>query len=376
MHTGIISFCDRVAYNIKSNDIKDIILNNLFSLYNIRIIQKHYHKVDEQNIQYIKKLPHLICLRTNGNPYYMFFTKYNDIPIIYFIDKKIHPGYQKPRIILARGMFDISLFENTLLDGEMVKNKDNKWSFIINDIIGYENKFLNKVSLPERLKIIYNLLENKYTPDNIFDVCNYKIKTYYNTYKESIDELINISKILDYTCRGIYFWSYDLKHKPKLYNFNEEIIIDVVRITKDNPVFKTFENNADTIKQDKEETSASSKNESENIISSIIPPIISPIIPPIIPPIISDISSNTNINDAETRVLWITKTDEPDVYNVYDNENTLTTQKLGIALVPTLQISKMIRMAFREKNAATIIKFKCIFNNKFNKWEPREHIVK
>lgn len=362
MHTGIISFCDRVAYNIKSNDIKDIILNNLYSLYNIRIIQKHYHKVDEQNIKYIKNLPHLICLRTNGNPYYMFFTKYNDIPIIYFIDKKIHPGYQKPRIILARGMFDISLFENTLIDGEMVKNKENKWTFIINDIIGYENTYLNKIPLPERLKIIYNLFETKYTPDNIFDVCNYKIKTYYNTYKESIEELINISKILDYTCRGIYFWSYDLKHKPKLFNFNEEIIIDVVRITKDNPVFKTFEVNAGETKQDNDETSSiSSSNSKNDIKTNNIPSI-----------------SNKNIEDdeADMKILWITKTDEPDVYNVYDNENTLTTQKLGIALVPTLKISKMIRMAFREKNAATIVKFKCLFNNKFNKWEPREHLIK
>ena len=46
MQTGIISFADRVAYNIKSNDIKDIILDNLFSLYGIRIIQKHYFKLD------------------------------------------------------------------------------------------------------------------------------------------------------------------------------------------------------------------------------------------------------------------------------------------------------------------------------------------
>jgi len=359
MHTGIISFCDRVAFNIKSNDIKDIILNNMQSLYNIRIIQKHYHKIDEQNIKYIKSLPHLICLRTNGNPYYMFFTKYYDVPIIYFIDKKIHPGYQKPRIILARGMFNVSLFENTLLDGEMVKNKDNKWTFIINDIIGYENTCLNKITLPERLKIIYNLFENKYTPNDVIDVCNYKIKTYYNTYKESISELINISKILDYTCRGIYFWSYDLKHKPKLYNFNEENIIDVVRITKDNAVFKTFEDNKSINKEQEQIQEQLPRQEQEQNPQKEQLQIHKQV---------------SNENCEEYKILWITKTEEPDVYNVYDNENTLTTQKLGIALVPSLQISKMIRMSFRDKNAATIVKFKCLFNNKFNKWEPREYI--
>ena len=42
MQTGIISFGDRVAWNIKCNNIKDIILNELLNLYNVRIIQKHY----------------------------------------------------------------------------------------------------------------------------------------------------------------------------------------------------------------------------------------------------------------------------------------------------------------------------------------------
>lgn len=350
MHTGIISFCDRVAFNIKSNDIKDNILNYLVSLYNIRIIQKHYHKLDDNNVKYIKKIPHLICLRTNGNPYYMFFTKYNDIPIIYFIDKKIHPGYQKPRIILARGMFDESLFKNTLLDGEMVKAKNNKWTYIINDIISYKNNYLNKETLPERLNIIYDIFENKHTPNEMFDVCSYKIKTYFKCYKESIDELIDIAHKLDYTCRGIYFWSYDLKHKPKLHNFNEEIIISVIRKTKDNPEFKTFndENPNNVI-----------NNTSQNQNISI--------------PIINT-NEQSVIIDKEEKIMWLTKTDEPDVYNLYDNENTLTSQKIGIAFVPSLQISKMLRMAFREKNAATTIKFKCVYNNKFNKWEPIQYI--
>ena len=35
MQTGIISFGDRVAWNIKCNIIKDVILNELLNLYNV-----------------------------------------------------------------------------------------------------------------------------------------------------------------------------------------------------------------------------------------------------------------------------------------------------------------------------------------------------
>ena len=157
MQTGIISFGDRVAWNIKCNNTKDQILNEIFDLYGIRIIQKHNFKLDETNIHHLNKVPHMISLRTNGNRYYIYLSKYNDIEIIYFIDMKIHTGYEKPRIILTRGLFAPSLFLNTLLEGEMVKTKENKWIFIFNDIIAYEGKKLDNMNLLERLKIIYNI---------------------------------------------------------------------------------------------------------------------------------------------------------------------------------------------------------------------------
>jgi hypothetical protein len=344
MHTGIISFADRVAYNIKSNDIKDEILSNIFSLYGIRIIQKHYFKLDENNAKYINKIPHLICLRTNGNPYYIFFTKNNDVPIIYFIDKKIHPGYEKPRIILSRGMFDTSLFENTLIDGEMVKTNNGKWIFIINDIFSYEGKKLDNKTLPERLKIIYEMLDTKYTPDNTCDVCDFKIKNYYFPSKKSINDLIELSKKLNYTCRGIYFWSYNFKHKPKLYNFNEDIIISVNRKSKDITEFKELENKISVIPNDYK----------DNIIST------------------SNIEININVNNNEEKILWVTKTDDADVYNLYDNENIITSTKIGIAFIPNLQTSKMMRNVFKEKNASFSIKYKCIYNSTFNKYQPIE----
>jgi hypothetical protein len=341
MQTGIISFGDRVAWNIKCNIIKDVILNELFNLFNIRIIQKHYFNIDDNNIKYLTKLPHLISLRSNGNRYYIYFTLYNDTPIIYYIDMKIHTGYEKPRIILARGLFDKSLFKNTLLDGEMIKTFDNKWIFIINDIIAYEGNKLDNMILPERLKIIYNILNTKYTPDDICDVCTYKVKNYYYLSKKSMEEVIELSKKLNYTSRGIYFSSYYLKHKPKLLNFNDSMIVSVHKKVKDITVFKELNKNDE--------------------IAVINPAIIS--------------SSNiTPLNISHTN-LWISKTDEPDIYNIYDNHNILTSNKLGIAFIASLQDSIKMRNIFKDKSTTITIKFKCNYNEKFKKYQPIEQVI-
>jgi hypothetical protein len=330
---GIISFSDRVAFNIKCNDHKDIILDQLKALYNIKILQRHHHNLDNNNVNFILS-NHLMNLRSNGNRYYLYFTLYNNIETMYFIDKKIHPGYQRPRIIFGRGLFDKKLFKNTLLDGEMVKCKDNRWTFLINDIICYEGIYLNKKILPERLKIIYNLLEYQYTQDETMDLCNYKVKSYFNMYKESIENIMELSNKLNYTCRGIYIWPYDIKYKPKLYNFDETSVINVVRKTKDITEFKSMETDKTVANTD------IAKVETEIV----------------------------NVLNNEEKILYIVKTIEPDIYNVYDNEDVLNKPKIGIALVQTLSDSKLLRNEFRDKNAITNIKFVCVFVEKFKKW--------
>ena len=70
----------------------------------------------------------------------------------------------------------------------------------------------------------------------------------------------------------------------------------------------------------------------------------------------------------EEKILYIVKTNEPDIYNVYDNEDVLNKPSIGIALVQTLSDSKLLRNEFRDKNAITNIKFVCVFVEKFKKW--------
>lgn len=347
---GIISFSDRVAFNIKSNGLKDTILDQMKSLYNIKILQRHHHNLDNSNVNFILS-NHLMNLRSNGNRYYLYFTLYNNIETIYFIDKKIHPGYQRPRIIFGRGLFDKKLFKNTLLDGEMVKCKDGSWTFLINDIICYEGAYLNKMMLPDRLKVLYHILEYQYTPDETIDVCNYKVKSYFNMYKESIENIMELSSNLNYTCRGIYIWPYDIKYKPKLYNFDESSVINVVRKTKDITEFKSMEPTAMV---------TAMKEQPQEIAQELAP--VSASAPASAP------ASAINVLNNEEKILYIVKTNEPDIYNVYDNEDVLNKPSIGIALVQTLGDSRLLRDSFRDKNAITNIKFVCVFVEKFKKW--------
>ena len=350
MQTGVISFCDRICFNIKSLETKDDILNIIENKYNIRILEKHWHRLDEKNIEYIRKIPHLACLRSNGNPYYMFFTYYEGTPIIYFIDKKIHPGYQKPRIILGRGKFDESLFSDTILDGEMVKDNNSNWTYLINDIIVYKGNHLNNKSLPDRFQYIIDLFNNHYTSDKPFDVCNYLLKKYAMATQEGTKALIEFSKEVPYTFRGIYYYPFMFKYKPKLLNFDDSVIKSVYRKVKDNLDFQL--NSSDTPIS----TSASTSTPTFTSVSTTKTKDLD-----------LDTKPVTELSDNDKKICWLRKTDYPDVYDVFDE---IQGNKLSIAYVPTLMVSKMLRNLFKNATVAMFIPFECVLNTNVNKWLP------
>ncbi len=139
----------------------------------------------------------------------------------------------------------------------------------------------------------------------------------------------------------------DIKYKPKLYNFDDANIIEVIRKTKDITEFKTM----DTI----------------NAIDTPCNTINNNIIEPVILP---QDNKNDKVGENE-KILYLMKTLEPDIYNIYESIND---KSIGIALVQTMSDSKLLRTAFRDKNAMTALKFACTYNEKFKKWHAERQL--
>lgn len=360
MHTGFISFCDRINFNIKSSDTKTKILNDL-KKFNIQILEKHWYKLDDKGTEHIQRIPHLACLRSNGNPYYLYFTTYDDIPIIFYIDKKVQPGYQVPRIILTKGLWDISLFTNTLLDGEMVKDNYGKWVFLINDIIAYKDNYLSNEPLPKRLELIFDILENCHTPDNIIDVCNFQVKQYAHATQQGTDALIELSKTLPYTSRGLYYWPFSNKYKPKLINFDDNLIKAVYRKVKDTPDFREVINKPDTTENEEISVDNSTESQNDTEINNVTNNITKQVL-------------DVPVLETNQKILWLRKTENPDVYDIYEDNTTHKNNKIGIAQVPTMSTSKLLRSVFKDATVAIYVPFICSDNEAVQKWLPLKKV--
>lgn len=226
MQLGNISFCDSVGHNIKSDDFKLRIMSNLENLVKFRVIQKHFQEYNVRLNPMLNSNPHCVSLKSNGNPYLLYFTQAQGVNQCIFIDKKIQHGYCSPRMILSHFGFSQKVFDNTLLEGEMVKTNSGKWVFVINDMLSQSNHHLNNVSLIQRLRLIDSMLANDYSPD-CMDVCAFQIKKYFQY--GQFDDMNALKSRLDYPSRGIVFKPLFLKFKEVLINFDESLIIRAVK---------------------------------------------------------------------------------------------------------------------------------------------------
>jgi hypothetical protein len=338
MHIGYISFCDRQGLNVKSHEEKERIKLELENKWNIKIIKKHYIRLTNDNLFRVNTNPHLVCLRTNGNPYYLFLTKDNFTNQVIFIDKKIQAGYFTPRMILSKLRFADDLFENggTLFEGEMLKDMYGNWVYLIHDLMVLRGEHLNNETLVKRISAVYDLLRHKFIPDDC-DVCTLQVKKYVPV--DQTNWLVNeFMPTLPYTCRGLYFKPLYLRLHDVLYNFDESLIKKVQRIK--------YQEHKDTF-----------------MLKSDVKPVVEVKEAPV---------EVVPVDEKEgERSFLIEKTHLVDVYKLYD---PTTKSFIGYPALNAKAISKKLQHAFRSLNLQAKLCVRCEMHPVFKRWVPKELI--
>lgn len=314
--TKEISFCDKHADNISTTDDKASILNYLKNNFEIEITNRSALMVNNNILKNLERNAHLIATKSSGTNYFLLMIRINDINYCFYIDRKIKQGYSYPRIISTKYRFNDSIFDGTLLEGELVKDMNNNWQFLIGDLLVYKGtKEKNNVVI--RYNKLYNMLTNFYKQDNNLEICPLRIKELF-TY-DKLDYLnSDFIPNLPYKTRGLYFLTLNTKHSNYLYLFQ----------------------NIPDINTKKKET------------------------------IINEEQSKPKVSsDKGTLVLGMKKTMNPDIYDLYiNNESKLV--KFNIAYIPTLAKSKKFKKIFNtDEEMITVI---CKYSENFKKWEPLE----
>ena len=347
MQTGTISFCDRNSLNIKSNDTKKYFNDKLLN-YGIKVLQKHFERFNtEISISKLKSNPYLVSLKSNGNPYLLFLTKFNGNDITLMIDKKIQQGYFLPRMIIDRLCFKHELFKDTLFDGEMIKCGDH-WTYAINDIYVHEGRKLESYNCMKRLQLVHSILENGYFPLP-FQKYSIQVKKYFKL--SELEKAMQFKESLPYTTRGLIFKPMFIRFRDILHNFDDSLIDNTKRVkySEANRFIEDINIDINTIPADKPVVNSVDGKCTANLIQRQA----------------DDITT-------DEQVFKVERTEKPDVYRLYTTEN----KPAGHACVRTLKTSKLLRSAFKDTNLTDKLAFRCKYTSDFaNKWIPIHKVV-
>jgi len=318
------SFCGKECDNITDNDTKKFILQDMNIKCNVNY-STNYAKLF--NIRFSKNLkqPHIVCVKTTGAPYFMYSTRINDIGYTFLIDKKIKEGYSYPKIFVLPYRFNSNIYNGTLLETELVRDKKQHWFLLIGDIYQYCGKSQKRTDIIKRINIIYEMLSNNYTNDKYTDLCPIQVKGYFE-YKDLKNLKENILPKLAYNIRGYYFVPINTRH------------------TK---VLQLFDRNE--LPKSKSQKSLNYPNSpSASSTSSLTPR-----------------TSSKEINTDKKIAFQFVKTLKPDIYDLYvlDGDDKV---KVGIPNISNMKISKLVRKKMKQNEMECYIE--CSFEN--GKWIP------
>ena len=326
-----LSFCSDSAHNVVNSEAKDYIINRLKSKYDIEITKKHAYILNSKSIYFLEKTQHIISTKSSGTNYYLYFTSINNINYCFYIDRKIKSGYTYPRIISVKYCFSDTIFEDTLLDGELVRDiQDNdSWIFLITDLLIHKGKKLD-CNIINRFNTLYEMLSTEYSKNHDIDICPLIVKKLF-LYKDYDELITKFIPSLPYKTNGLYFNSLNTKHANQLYLFKQN--------NDKNHNKSNYSKNGNSNKSNYSKNGNSSGN-----------------------------SSGTSSGTKDI-ILRLKQTEKSDIYDLYCNNNS-EEHNLGIACIPNLRTSKLIRKLVGESNNKDAIFVKCNYNEKFKKYEP------
>ena len=390
-----ISFCDKQCSNINDNKVKAQIIEHLESKYTIHAVSRDYNIINPNTLRIISFHQHIITPYSNGNPYLLYLTKIDGINCCIYIDKKLKDGYTFPKMHCVKYRFNDDIFEkDTILSGELVKDNERRWFFLIDNILLYKGMNTSEKNIISKFELIHNIMNNEYQQDKYLEICPLQVKKLF-LYKDVRKMVNEFRPNLSYTCKGIVF--YTLNNKCSNFAFlmprdsqfevkSPQEINEIVQnkypklwakkhsITKENiPDAIDYNSNSSvniTMSDDYNSCSSnynSSGNGSGNCSSS------------------SSSSGNGNGSSSgngidsiledvvigkDNVVFKVLKTDIPDIYNLYCIDENSNLMKHSIALVPNIKVSHYLYNTFKSNPNNLGMKIECKFSKVFEKWTP------
>jgi hypothetical protein len=350
-----ISFCDKQCSNINDNKVKAQIVKHLEAQYDIPIISRDFNVINPNNLRIVSFHQHVLTPLTNGNPYLLFLIRIDGINCCIYIDRKLKDGYTYPKMHCVKYNFHDELFEKeTVFSGELVKDTERRWFFLIDGILLYKGLPTTDKNIIARYELIHSIMESEYTRDMFLEICPLQIKRLF-LYRDVEKMVYDFIPNLSYTCKGILFYTLNSRCSNFAFLLPRDAQFEIKTTAEIDDIVQAKYPKLWAKKHDitQEQIPDALSNNTNSTVDD------------------TTLSSDTIDIAADNVVFKILKTDIPDIYNLYCMESeTGNLVKYGIALVPNIRISHYLYNGFKGNANSLDMRVECRFSKIFEKWSP------
>ena len=227
-------FCNNLDIPMNPQN-KKLVLEKLKNMVNVRKPKIYNFDFSERSrdIYELKKKHYLLTFETNGAFFFLFLTTIEGKKYSLFIHYD-NPYYMKIYNVKLR--FNIDLYNDTIIDGEILKNNQDSWVFMLNNILYYKGEFVGNKYLGERISLLSEILRNNYKFDDFLNPCHLQLRSYF---------LFNHLEMLSYTHNNKLLMVPEYP-KNRIYCFSiknltdNEKLITLLSLNPDNLPFKKF----------------------------------------------------------------------------------------------------------------------------------------
>ena len=165
MDTAPFHFCDSVGFYIRSDGDKARVLRDLAESYRVQPVQQgritrykaHVAGALRRNGRYLASL----CTSGSAGHHLIFLTRVDFAGVCILVERRLRGDAFYPRMVLIRMSFHDALFDDTVLDGELVKvpGENGRWTFLVSDVLVHSGRRL-ACNLTQRLQVAERIVRD------------------------------------------------------------------------------------------------------------------------------------------------------------------------------------------------------------------------
>lgn len=205
MKTSPVTFCNSSVEQIIDHHTKTTLLESIRQCVNINIAERTFRPVrNEKDAAYLQN-PHLISLATCGHRWLMYLTQVNHMNICVFIERSIKPGYPYPKMLLVPYHFSDVLYQNTLLDIEVLDNAKGSDTplILVSDLLMMKNRDVSIWDPVRRMNTLHTMFEKQFTNNIQLQPAAIQIKRLFCI--NNFDKMLPFIHSLPYNIKGLHF---------------------------------------------------------------------------------------------------------------------------------------------------------------------------